>query len=80
MYYLLIFQRHTWKSPEPQSKLSCFANRLRAFHTFLEYCRQYELKVEFWDVHFYQGSCVINCRQLINREDEEFAHARDNMR
>ena len=56
MYYLLIFQRHTWKSPEPQSKLSCFANRLRAFHTFLEYCRQYELKVEFWDFHFSQGS------------------------
>ena len=27
-----------------------------AFHTFLGYCRQYELKVEFWDVHFSQGS------------------------
>jgi hypothetical protein len=32
------------------------ANRLRAFHTFLEYCPQYEPKVEFWDVHFSQGS------------------------
>ena len=64
-----------------------------AFHTFLEY-RQYELNVEFWDFHFSQGSYEQlqkneknkakkysdAFRTFINREDEEFAHARDNMR
>ena len=41
--------------PNPNQNWNSIANRLRAFHTFLEYCRQYELKVEFWDVHFSQG-------------------------
>jgi hypothetical protein len=67
---------------------------LRAVHTFLECCRQYELKVEFWDVHFSQGSYKQQqtneknkakkysdaFHTFINREDEEFARARDNMR
>jgi hypothetical protein len=42
--------------PNPNQNWNGIANRLRAFHTVLEYCRQYELKVEFWDVHFRQGS------------------------
>ena len=78
----------------PNQNLNSLANRMQAFHTFLEYCREFELKVEFWDVHFSQGSF----KQLrtneknkskkysdafstfIQREDEEFAPARENMR
>ena len=80
--------------PNPNQNWNIIANRLRAFHTFLEYCRQYELKVEFWDVHFSQGSYKQlqrneknkakkysdAFRTFIHREDDEFAQARDNMR
>jgi hypothetical protein len=79
--------------PNPSQNWNSLANRLRAFHTFLEYCRQYELKVEFWDVHFSQGSYKQlqrneknkakkysdAIRTFIDREDDEFAHARGNM-
>jgi hypothetical protein len=76
--------------PNPNQNWNSLANRLRAFHIFLDYCRQYE----FWDVHFSQCSykqLQANeknkatkysdaFRTFINREDEEFAHARINMR
>jgi len=40
----------------PNQNLNSLANRMQAFNTFLEYCCEFELKVEFWDVHFSQGS------------------------
>ena len=33
----------------PNQNWNSIANRVQAFNTFLDYCRRYELKVEFWD-------------------------------
>jgi hypothetical protein len=77
----------------PRQNLNSLANRVQVFHTFLDYCREFELKVEFWDVHFSQGSFKQLRRNekneskkysdtfstFIQREDEEFAPARENM-
>ena len=40
----------------PNQNWNSLANHVQAFHTLLDYCRRYDLKVEFWDVHFGQGS------------------------
>ncbi len=78
----------------PNQNWNSLANRVQAFHTFLDYCREYDLKVEFRDVHFSQGSfkqLETNeknkskkysdaFRTFIQREDDESAHARGNMR
>ena len=78
----------------PNENWNSLANHVQAFHTFLDYRRRYELKVEFWDVHFSQGSFKRlhtneknkskkysdAFRTFIQREDDEFAHARGNMR
>jgi hypothetical protein len=32
----------------PNQNWNSIANRVQAFNTFLDYCRRYELKVEFW--------------------------------
>ena len=69
-------------------------NWVGEFNTFLAYCCQYDLKVEFWDVHFCQGwfkqlqtneknkaKKYHNAFRAFNEPgDDEFAEALDNMR
>ena len=77
--------------PNPIQNWNSFANRVEAFKTFLTYCRRHDLKFEFWDVHFCQRSSKqVHTKEknkakkyhnafrvFIDREDEEFAEARD---
>ena len=68
--------------------------RKEAFKRFLAYYRQHELSIEFWDVHFCQGSSknlhkneknkerkYRNAfRAFVDRKDKEFEDALDHMR
>ena len=47
-----------------QPSYNSYPNRVRAFNTFTRYCRENELKVEFWDVHF----CQRSFKQLMRNE------------
>jgi hypothetical protein len=42
--------------PNPNQNWNSLARRVEAFKTFLAYCRQHDLKIEFWDVHYCQRS------------------------
>ena len=83
------------RPPNPnQPSDNSYPNRVRAFNTFTEYCRDNELKVEFWDVHFSQRSFNQLMRNETNkkkkyrdawetfiaRNDEETAQSRSNLR
>ena len=42
--------------PNPKHNLNTLQNRKETFYHLLEYCLDRNLKLEHWDVHFYQGS------------------------
>ena len=74
--------------------MNSLERRKDALRKFLAYCRQHELCIEFWDVHFCQGLSKNlrtneankakkyrkDFRAFINCQDEEFRDARDHMR
>jgi hypothetical protein len=83
------------RPPNPnQPSDNSYPNRVRAFNKFTKYCRDNELKVEFWDVHFCQRSFNQLMRNETNktkkykdawepfiaRNDEETAQSRRDLR
>ena len=43
------------RAPLPGQNVNSLERRKEAFKRFLAYCREHELCIEFWDVHFCQG-------------------------
>ena len=77
----------------PGQNVNSLEPRKEAFKSFLHYCRQHDLCIEFWDVHFCQGlSKKVHTNEMnkqrkyskafrtfIDCQDEEFEAARDNI-